>query len=149
MSIELRPITAETVIRVVKLDAGDDGRQVAPNAVSIAQAHFEPAAWFRAIYAADVPVGFVMLYDPSLVAAPESPHFYLWRLMIDRVQQGRGYGHAAVERLVEHVRSRPAAAELRVSHVPEAEALSRFYQSLGFRYTGEVDDGELVMTRPL
>jgi len=149
VEIELRPITRETVIAVVRLDAGDDGRQVAPNAVSIAQAHFEPAAWFRAVYAAGRPVGFVMLYDPTLAPAPESPHFYLWRLMIDRSFQGRGHGRATVERLVEHVRTRPGATELRVSHVPDAAPLARFYQSLGFRYTGEQDEGELVMARAL
>ncbi len=149
MPVQLREITRDSVIAIVKLDAGDDRRQVAPNAVSIAQAHFEPAAWFRAVYAADEPVGFVMLYDPTLTPAPESPHFFLWRLMIDKAHQGRGHGHAAVERLIEHVRTRPGAEELRVSHVPAAQALARFYRSLGFRYTGEEDEGELVMARPL
>jgi diamine N-acetyltransferase len=149
MGIELREITRHSVIDIVKLDAGDDRRQVAPNAVSIAQAHFEPAAWFRAVVQGERPVGFVMLYDPTLTATPESPHFFLWRLMIDKAHQGRGYGHAAVERLIEHVRTRPGASELRVSHVPEAQSLARFYQSLGFRYTGEQDEGELVMARPL
>jgi len=149
MSVELREITSATVGAIVRLDAGDSGQQVAPNAVSIAQAYFEPAAWFRAVYAAGEPVGFVMLYDPSLATAPESPRFYLWRLMIDRSQQGRGHGRAAVERLFEHLRARPGAAELFTSHVPQAEALARFYGSLGFRYTGEEDDGELVMARPL
>jgi diamine N-acetyltransferase len=149
MDIELREITRNSVIDVVKLDAGDDRRQVAPNSVSIAQAYFEPAAWFRAVYRGEQPVGFVMLYDPTLSATPESPHFYLWRLMIDKEHQGRGYGRAAVERLIEYVRTRPGATELHVSHVPAAHALARFYQSLGFRYTGEQDEGELVMARTL
>lgn len=47
MVIRLQEITATTVRAVCRLDAGDGGRQVAPNAVSIAQAYFEPAAWFR------------------------------------------------------------------------------------------------------
>ena len=34
---------------------------VAPNAVSIAQAYFSKEAWFRAIYADDTAIGFVML----------------------------------------------------------------------------------------
>jgi diamine N-acetyltransferase len=149
MTITLRAITADTVVAVCKLDAGDERTQVAPNAVSIAQAYFSPEAWFRAIYDDDTLVGFVMLYDPTLVPQPEEPHFFLWRLMIDKAHQGRGHGHTAVELLVEHVRSRPAASELRVSHVKSATALARFYASLGFRYTGEEDDGELLMTRAL
>jgi diamine N-acetyltransferase len=149
MTVELREITKDTVAAVCKLDAGDGGMQVAPNAVSIAQAYFSPEAWFRAIHAGDALVGFVMLYDHTLAEAPEEREFFLWRLMIDHRHQGRGYGQLAVERLVEHVRSRPDAERLLVSHVKEADRLARFYQSLGFRYTGKEDGGELVMARDL
>jgi diamine N-acetyltransferase len=149
MTVQLREITKETVISITKLDAGDDWKQVAPNAVSIAQAYFHKEAWFRAIYAGDQPVGFVMLNDPTLVEHPDEPDFFLWRLMIDRAHQGSGYGHAAVEKLVEHVAARPTARRLLVSHVKTAERLARFYQSLGFHYTGREDDGELVMERAI
>jgi hypothetical protein len=47
------------------------------------------------------------------------------------------------------VRTRPGARRLLVSHVKGADQLSRFYQSLGFRYTGVEDEGELVMERTL
>jgi diamine N-acetyltransferase len=149
MAVTLREIARDTVHAVCRLDAGDGGTQVAPNAVSIAQAHFAPEAWFRAIHDDATLVGFVMLNDPTLVAQPEDKTFFLWRLMIDKAHQGRGHGRAAVERLVEHVRTRPGATELHVSHVRTADALARFYQSLGFRYTGEEEDGELVMVRAL
>lgn len=147
--VELRAVTKDSVRDVCRLDAGDGGENVAPNAYSIAQAYFSPEAWFRAIYADDQLVGFLMLYDPSLTAAPEEKEFMLWRLMIDRAHQGRGYGHAAVEALVEHVRTRPGADALHVSHVKESQPLARFYGSLGFTYTGEEEDGELWMRRPL
>jgi diamine N-acetyltransferase len=149
MPIELREVTRETVAAVCKLDAGDGGKQVAPNAVSIAQAYFAAEAWFRAIHADDELVGFLMLYDPTLVEAPEEREFFLWRLMIDHRHHGKGYGRAAVERLVDHVRSRLGAERLLVSHVQGAERLARFYQSLGFRYTGREDAGELEMARDL
>lgn len=149
MNIELREITKATLRPVLKLDAGDGGRNVASNAVSIAQAHFNREAWFRAIHAGDELVGFIMLYDPTLTSSPEENQFFLWRLMIDKAFQGRGYGHAAVERLLAHVRTRPGATELFVSHIESAERLARFYSSLGFRYTGKEDEGELVMVRSL
>ena len=120
MALDLREVTQRTVLAVCRLDAGDGGRQVAPNALSIAQAHFSPAAWYRAVYADDALVGFVMLYDPTLAPALEEPKFFLWRLMVDRSHQGRGYGRGAVELLLEHVRTRPAATQLHVSHVPDA-----------------------------
>jgi len=149
MTVELREVTRHTVSFVCKLDAGDGGKQVAPNAVSIAQAHFQGEAWFRAVHDDERLVGFLMLYDPTLVEKADEPDFFLWRLMIDKSHQGKGHGRAAVEALVEHVRTRPGARRLLVSHVKSADQLSRFYQSLGFRDTGVEDDGELVMERTL
>jgi diamine N-acetyltransferase len=149
MPIELRQVTKNSVRAVCALDAGDGGQQVAPNAVSIAQAYFSPEAWFRAIHAGDELVGFLMLYDPSLAPDPEDREFMLWRLMIDRRFHGRGYGAAAIEQLVAHVRTRPGADALYVSHVKEAQRLARFYRSLGFDYTGDEEDGELWMRRAL
>lgn len=149
MPVRLQEITATTVRAVCRLDSGDGGRQVAPNAVSIAQAYFEPAAWFRAIDVDGELAGFLMLYDPTLSPAPEESRFTLWRLMIDQRWQNRGHGRAAVELLVDHVRTRPGADALHVSHVKGVERSARFYLSLGFEYTGEEDEGELVMRRLL
>lgn len=149
MNVHLVEVTKDTVRAVCKLDAGDGGQQVAPNAFSIAQAYFAPEAWFRAIHDGDALVGFLMLYDPTLAAAPVEKEFMLWRLMIDARHQGRGYGRAAVERLCEHVRTRPGGDTLYVSHVKGVEPLARFYASLGFAYTGDEEDGELWMKRPL
>lgn len=61
MAVTLREITRDTVRNVCRLDAGDGGRQVAPNAVSIAQADFAPEAWFRAIHDDGALAGVVML----------------------------------------------------------------------------------------
>jgi diamine N-acetyltransferase len=149
MNVHLVEITKDTVRAVCRLDAGDNGQQVAPNAFSIAQAYFAPEAWFRAIHADGELAGFLMLYDPSLSPAPEEKEFMLWRLMIDARHQGRGIGHAAVARLCEHVRTRPGGNALYVSHVKAADRLARFYASLGFAYTGDEEDGELWMVRPL
>ena len=145
MDLSLREITRDTVRAVCQLDAGDGGRQVAPNSVSIAQAYFQDEAWFRAIYLDEEPVGFVMLYDPTLTATPEEHRFFLWRLMIDKMHHRKGLGAAAVRLLADHVRTRPGARQLFVSHVRGEDALGRFYSGLGFRYTGAEEDGELVM----
>jgi diamine N-acetyltransferase len=107
MPVTLREITRGTARAACALDAGDAGIQVAPKAVSLAQAHFWPEAWLRAICADETLVGFVMVHEPTLTPTPEETEFFLWRLMIDRTHQGRGYGRAAIERLVEHVRTRP------------------------------------------
>jgi len=140
--VSLREITIETVRTITSLKvAPDQERFVASNAESIAQAYFlREIAWFRGVYADDVPVGFVMLADD--VAEQD---YYLWRLMIDGRYQGRGYGCRAVELLVEYVRTRPGATVLRVGCVPGEGSPCSFYERLGFRPTGEVKHGEVVM----
>lgn len=146
--VSLRELTADTVRAICSLDVAPDQRNlVAPNAVSIAQAYFEPAAWFRGIYAGDAPVGFVMLYDPTRTPAPEEgPEVcYLWRFMIDHRHQRRGYGAEALALVVAHVRTLPGVTKLRTSFVPAPGNASPLYERAGFRPTGEVDDGETVL----
>ena len=113
---------------------------VAPNAVSIAQAYFEPKAWFRAIYAGETPVGFVMLHDD-----PEKREYYLWRFMIDAAHQREGHGWRALDLVVDHVRGRPGARQLVSSYVPGEDGPGDFYLRYGFVETGEVDEGEVVI----
>lgn len=141
-TVSLREVTADTVRAVCDLQVAEHQRHfVAPNAVSIAQAYFEQEnAWFRAVYADETPVGFLMLDDD-----PANAEYYLWRFMIDERYQGLGYGRAALELLIAHVRTRPGASELFTSCVPGEGSPCPFYERLGYVYTGAVDDGELVM----
>lgn len=139
--LTLREITKDTVrlITALKVSA-EQTNFVADNATSIAEAYFEPKAWFRAIYADETPVGFLMLYDD-----PEVPTYYLWRFMIAETYQGHGYGRQALELLMSHVRTRPNATHLTLSCVPGTGSPCPFYEKIGFTYTGEEDDGELMM----
>jgi len=143
--VTLREITEETVGRICKLKvAPPQERFVAPNAFSLAQALFSKIAWYRAIYAGDTPVGFVMLEDQ-----PEKPEYYLWRFMIAAEYQGKGYGRQAIEAIIAHVRTRPGAKELLLSYIPGEGGPRDFYARLGFEETGQIVDGETVMRRSL
>ena len=139
-SVTLREITKDSVRSVLRLDVADHQKgYVAPNAVSIAQAHFEPKGWFRAVYAGDEPVGFVMVYED-----PDEPEYYLWRFMIDHRHQGRGYGRRAMELVIERVRELPNASQLLTSYVPGEGSPGDFYHLMGFVDTGDEEEGELV-----
>ena len=139
-TVELREVTAETVRAVCMLHVAPDQRSfVAPNSVSFAEAMYEPKAWFRAVVADEVPVGFVMLSVDETTA-----EYYLWRFMIDQRYQGRGYGRAAFGQVIDHVRTLPRATALLVSWVPAPGGPEPFYRALGFEPTGEIDDGEVV-----
>jgi len=148
--VELREVTAESLKAILGLRVADSQeRYVASNAKSIAEAHFHPEAWFRAIYADEVPVGFLMLHDESLRAQPrEADYYFLWRLMIDVRFQKLGFGRRAVDLLVAHVLSRPNARRLHTSCHRGEGSPEGFYRRLGFRPTGrEVGaETELVLS---
>ena len=141
--VSLKEITAETAMGICMLSdtlTEPKSNFVAPNVYSLAQAHFNKHAWFRAIYAGKAPVGFVMMVDNA-----EEAHYFLWRYMIAEPFHGRGFGRKAMERLVDYVRTRPGAKELLVSCGQGEGSPEGFYQKLGFVHTGEKLGDEVVM----
>jgi diamine N-acetyltransferase len=139
--VTLREITEDTVRTICNLSVGEEQKQfVASNAVSIAQAYFSKHAWFRAIYADDTPVGFLMLYDDS-----EKPEYFLWRLMVDARYQGMGFGRRGLEVLIEYVKTRPNATELFTSFHEAKGSPQGFYEKIGFELTGDFEEGEALM----
>ena len=149
--VSLREITADTVRLITSLSVGPDQQGfVASNAVSLAQALFSEEAWYRAIYAGESPAGFVMLYDESIRATPPpTPEVVLWRLMIDARFQGQGIGRLALRSVIDHVRSKGLFSSLVTSYIPGPGCPERFYLGAGFKHTGKVDGGELVLELPL
>ena len=125
---------------------------VASNAKSIAEAYFNKDAWFRAIYIDKTPIGFVMLSDTSLKYKSNPNHrptYFLWRFMIDSKYQGKGYGKEAMNLIINHVKSRPNAKELLLSHSKSDGNAGEFYKKCGFEYTGREMYDELLMSLKL
>lgn len=148
--ISLREISADSVRAVCNLVAEPAG-YVAANAVSIAQAYFHPEAWFRAVYAGDDPVGFVMLEDSSrLVPPPPVLAVSLWRFMIDAKHKGKGFGRAALLLVIDDVRRRhPGLAVFTTSCVRGDASPRPFYEAIGFVFTGQLDGDEEVLALAL
>ena len=151
--VTLREVTDGNREAVLALAvSGGQTAYVADVAQSLREAaeYPEAKAWYRAVHDHDVPVGFVMISDgitsddPTLLGP-----YYLWRLLIDHRFQGRGYGRAALDLVVEHVRTRPDARELLVSHVVGPLSPAAFYETYGFVPTGQVHEGEPVLALDL
>jgi diamine N-acetyltransferase len=139
--ISLREVTWETVRVICDLRLSkSQERFVASDSVSIAEAYFTKEAWFRAVYAGETPVGFVMLWENPT----EGKHF-LWRFMIDEKYQGRGYGKRALGLVIQHVKQNPKAQEIGLSYREGGGSPKSFYERIGFRDTGEMVDGEHEM----
>ncbi len=145
-TVTLREVTKENLWDIFALEVAPEQRHyVAPNEMSIAQAYFDrEIAWFRAIYADETPVGFLMLSDDA-----KAQKYFIWRLMIDAQYQKLGFAKKAMELLFDYVRTRPGAREIEVSYRPGDESPQGFYEKMGFVPTGEMLEGEVIMRREL
>jgi diamine N-acetyltransferase len=143
--VSLRPVTPETEAAVVALRVrpGQE-RLVAANGKSLADARAVPACKPFAVYAGETPVGFLMLRHDY----PGPRDYSLLRLMIAAEHQGQGYGTAALQRLVEHVRTLPGASALRTSYDLGEGNAGPFYARLGFVETGETNGDEVELLLP-
>jgi histidinol dehydrogenase len=147
VDFNVRPVDTALVDAVLKLEVTSGQRAlVAPAARSLAQAAYNPASRALAICDGDKPVGLMLLIDTRLDAeSTELPaQLYIWRLMIDASLQRRGLGRLAMGYVVEEAK-RLGLTKIGLSHVDEPGHAGPFYEALGYRYTGEVDDGELKM----
>jgi diamine N-acetyltransferase len=146
-TVELREITRENLWDVCRLRVADEQRDfVADNVESIAEAYVEPSFRPFAIYAAGVSgaedglVGFTMYGHEDGLG-----RWWVIRLMVAQQYQGRGYGRAAMQQLIRLMRARESCEAIVISVVPVNLVAERLYQSLGFRKTGEIDEGEIVL----
>ena len=149
IQVSLREITAANRDAVERLAVtSDQEHYVEGVAESLVEAAETPGAcpWFRAIYAGERPVGFVMISDgiPEDRTEYLGP-YYLWRLLVDERYQGRGYGKAALDLVVAYLRTRPGADTLFTSVSRGPRPPTPFYLAYGFVETGDVFAEEDVL----
>jgi diamine N-acetyltransferase len=139
--VELREITMENFDECIRLSVADHQRDfVASNMYSLAEAKADGVSNPLAVYADGQMVGFTMYcFDPR------SGIGYIDRLMVAAEHQGRGYGRAAMTEVIERLWSTPGCRWIRTSFEPTNAVAEALYESLGFRKTGEIDEGEVVM----
>ena len=152
MHISLRPIDDTNREAVLALSVREDQDFVAPNRYSLKEAdetnakHPGVARPF-AIYADGRLVGFCMFAFAPEAEDPED-RYWLWRLMIDKAEQDKGYGQAALGEIIRYFRDN-GADRLYLSTEPENERGLHIYHKAGFRETGAIDDDEAVLMRML
>jgi len=158
--ITLKPITWELGHAVEKLRVHESQENyVASNLWSLAQAFLystendHPPIIFAICNDKDEPVGFTMTgyWEENEYQNDDEPLYYLWRFMIDKKHQGKGYGKAAMVEILKHIRTMPLgkASSIYLSYEPENEVAKKLYASLGFVETGEIKDGEAVARLPM
>jgi diamine N-acetyltransferase len=141
--VELREVTAENrkAAAALELDPAQEDL-VASNAESLAEARFDRDARPRAVYASDRLVGFLM-YDAGAVD-DEPREAVIYRFMIDRRHQGKGYGRAALAKALDEIRAIPQVRKVSISYMPDNPVAKPFYASFGFVEVGLDEDGEML-----
>jgi diamine N-acetyltransferase len=154
--LQLLPVDGHNVWDILELRVREDQKEfVAPNDISLIEAYIALAhnasAFPFGIYDDETLVGFLMVgfgVDDSWDDAPAiaQDNYSLWRLMIDRRYQGRGYGRAAVRLALDFIKTLPCgpADYCWLSYEPTNTIAQSLYQSFGFVETGEKDGDEQI-----
>ena len=153
--IHLEKITYENFDDVFDLKVKQEQYPfVASNLYSVAEAYVTLVNGGQvfpfAICDDDKLVGFIQLgygenADQDGVSV-EKDNYEIWRFMIDKRYQGRGYGREALRLALEFIRTWPCgkAEYCWISYEPENEAAKKLYAAFGFEETGEMCGDEAV-----
>ncbi|MCU0831455.1 MAG: GNAT family N-acetyltransferase [Rhizobiaceae bacterium] len=154
LTVTLRPVQREDVRPLLAMEVAEDQKAfVASNALTLSQAPYETGAHVFGIWHGETRVGLLAAVDNrdyKFGGPGDDPNSaFLWRLLIAREHQGRGFGRAALLDLFEWARSR-GLPRIFTSVVPGNAAAAGLYQSLGFAFTGRVieDEAEMVVVVP-
>jgi diamine N-acetyltransferase len=139
-AVELRPIDAGNWRDVAGLQVTDAQRDfVAEPCYYLALCHYGQLWQPLAICSGGAVVGMMMW---AIDEADGS--CWLGGIIIDRRQQGRGLGRAAVLAAMEKLRAEQGCGQFAMSYRAENQRARELYRRIGFIETGEREDDELV-----
>ena len=154
--LKLKKINRKNVGEILKLELFDNQKSfVAPNNISIIEAYIAITenndVFTFGIYKDDTPIGFLMIgFDVNSddEGAPRiaKDNYNIWRLMIDKKFQGKGFGKKAMNLALEFVNTFPCgtAQYCWLSYESDNDIARQLYQSVGFVETDEKDGEEIV-----
>ena len=135
--VELRDITKENLEEVLNLSVSEYQEAfVSSTACSLAQAYvYRETAFPFAIYSDNTIVGFIMMgyYETK-------KQYTLWKLLIDKNHQNKGYGRDAVKQGILYLKDNFDTGEIYTGVVLGNEKAKHLYRSIGFKETGLIED---------
>ena len=146
--VELKAITEDNFIDAFNLKLAPGQEPFVSHPIrSLAQAYvYRDQCQPFGIYAAGKMIGYVMvIYDYDV------PEYDIWHMMIDASMQGRGLGGAALDRVIDYIRTKPFGDSGRVALTCNKDnpAARRLYERKGFVATGIEDEDEIEMVLTL
>lgn len=139
--VSLREITKQNFWDCIDLEVAEDQKDfVTSNAVSLAQSKYQPECIPLGVFSDDEMVGFAMY-----CADADDGEYWIYRMMIDKRYQGRGYGKRALELLVDMIREDKSHNRILLGVHKESLAAAALYAGFGFKFTGKVYGAEHIM----
>ena len=154
--LKLKKINRSNIGKILKLEVFDNQKSfVATNNSSILEAYIAISennhVFTFGIYKDDTPIGFLMIgFDVNSddEGAPKiaKGNYNIWRFMIDKKFQGKGFGKKAMDLALEFVKTFPCgtAKYCWLSYESDNDIARQLYQSVGFVETDEKDGEEIV-----
>jgi len=140
--VYFKEITPDILDDVLNLEVFEHQKNfVSSNIYSLAQAWaYRKTAFPFAVYSDSTLVGFIMLgyYECK-------KQYTLWKFMIDKKYQHRGYGREALKLAIKYLISNFHVREIFTGVVFDNTNAKKLYSSLGFIETGEADEYQLEM----
>jgi diamine N-acetyltransferase len=141
--VTLQEVTRENWAACAALSVHDYQRgYVASNVSTIAESKFEPHYQLRAISNGERVVGMLAYcheVDPKCLEL-----YWIFRLLIGKDYQRKGYAAQAMRLALEEIRLR-GGTRVRTMHKPNNAAVSALYSGLGFKPIGIHDDGDTLL----
>ncbi|TDL34213.1 GNAT family N-acetyltransferase [Jeotgalibacillus sp. S-D1] len=148
MDITIQKVTEENREEAIKLSGKDSQRDLVPSvAESLSKISEKPdgenVTYLPfAIYEGDTMVGFIMhAYEEETTNM-----YWINGFIIDQQFQGKGYGKAALTKMIHWIRDNfDHCSEIRLSVSKENESAYELYKNFGFVETGETVGKEDVL----
>ena len=143
--VELRKITEENFVQAFQLKLAQGQEKYVSHPIrSLAQAYvYRDQCQPFGIYKDDIMVGYVMvIYDYDI------PEYDIWHMMIDESNQGLGYGNAALDLVLDYIKTKPFGSSDQVCLTCNQDNIRaiNLYKSKGFTETGTVYDDEIELS---
>ena len=142
--VELRRIAEDNFIDAFNLKLAPGQESFVSHPIrSLAQAYiYRDQCQPFGIYEEGRMVGYVMvIYDYDI------PEYDIWHMMIDESEQGHGYGSAALDLVIDYIRTKPFGDSDRVALTCNKDnpLARKLYESRGFSATGVEDEDEIEL----
>ena len=149
MTLQAKPVEQDHLMRLFRLKVTEAQRnQVASNEFTLAEAAYEPGSHVWGLWDEDQAVGLLAMIDPTHSNDEDvlqNPHAgYIWRLLIAKEFQSKGYGRQAIE-IARNMAKSWGMSHVTLSFVDQDGGAEGFYLKCGFSRTGRVIDEELEM----